>query len=278
MLTPSAYDCALNNQEINMPTSLFDPNATAAVLLKAWRSGELLNLLPAEVKPETLEQGYDAQDELFKLAGGTQAGWKLGVGSPAAMRAAKLSRPLVGQLEGARLHGTGIHLQLPADTPVTIECEIAFVLDRDLPPVIGRTVNAEDIRSTCVTFEVVRSRFIDRKTVGWPSFAADNVGFEALVVGKSICEGIDLHAMRELAETAVVNLDGLPRAKGLFGDTATDPLSSLAALYQHAAERGVTLRAGHLVSTGAMCEPFDIKGPGHVLSVSYFNKELTFSL
>ncbi|WP_233270177.1 hypothetical protein [Stutzerimonas stutzeri] len=87
-----------------MPTSLFDQHATAAVLLKAWRSGELLTLLPAELKPETLEQGYDAQDELFKLAGGTQAGWKLGVGSPAAMRAAKLSRPLVGQLERARLH------------------------------------------------------------------------------------------------------------------------------------------------------------------------------
>ena len=247
-------------------------------MLKAWRSGELLTLLPAELKPATLDQGYDAQDELFKLAGGTQAGWKLGVGSPAAMRAAKLSRPLVGQLERARLHESGIHLQLPADTPVTIECEIAFVLDRDLPPVIGRTVNPEDIRSTCVTFEVVRSRFTDRKTVGWPSFAADNVGFEALVVGKSICEGIDLHAMRELVETAVVNLDGVPRAKGLFGETATDPLSSLAALYQHAAERGVTLRAGHLASTGAMCEPFDIKGPGHVLSVSYFNNELTFSM
>lgn len=261
-----------------MHSSSFDPIATASVLLTTWRSGELLNQLPAEIKPTTLEQGYDAQDEFFKLAGGARAGWKLGVGSPGAMRAAKLSRPLVGQLERARLHGSGIHLHLPADTSVTIECEIAFVLDRDLPPLIGRTVAPEDIRSTCVTFEVVRSRFTDRKTVGWPSFAADNVGFEALVVGKSICEGIDLHAMRELAETAIVKLDGVPKAKGLFGETATDPLSSLAALYQHAAERGVTLRAGELISTGAMCEPFDIKGTGHVLSVSYFNKELTFSL
>jgi len=261
-----------------MQTTRFDPVATASVLLKVWRSGELLNMLPTEVKPQTLEQGYDAQDELFKAAGGVRAGWKLGVGSPGAMRAAKLSRPLVGQLEKARLHGSGIHLQLPADASVTVECEIAFVLDRDLPPLAGRTVDPEDIRSTCVTFEVLRSRFTDRKTVGWPSYAADNVGFEALVVGKSICEGLDLQMMRELAETAVVNLDGVPKAKGLFGDSATHPLSSLAALYQHAAERGVTLRAGDLVSTGAMCAPIDIKGAGHVLSVSYFNQELTFSL
>ncbi|CAI8924501.1 hypothetical protein EMIT0P258_50047 [Pseudomonas sp. IT-P258] len=39
------------------------------------------------------------------------------------------------------------------------------------------------------------------------------MGFEALVVGKSICEGVDLQVMRELAETAVVNLDGVPMQK-----------------------------------------------------------------
>lgn len=78
---------------------------------------------------------------------------------------------------------------------------------------IGRAVDIKDIRSTCLTFEIVRLRFTNRKTVGWPSFAADNVGFEALVVGKSICEGVDLQVMRELAETAVVNLDGVPMQK-----------------------------------------------------------------
>lgn len=261
-----------------MGTNVFDPFVTAATLAKAWRSGELMTALPAGTKPQTLEQGYAAQDELFKLSGGKRAGWKLGVGSPAAMRAANLTGPLVGQLDRARLHASGIHLSLPADTPVTIECEIAFVLDRDLPPLAGRAVDPDDIRTTCVTFEVVRSRFIDRKVVGWPSFAADNVGFEALVVGKPICEGIDSLALRELTQAAVVYLNGAPRAKGLFGDAATDPLASLAALYQHAAERGETLRAGDIVSTGAMCEPFDLNGAGHVLSVSYFNKTLTFSL
>jgi 2-keto-4-pentenoate hydratase len=154
----------------------FDPSATASILAQAWSSGDLLTALAAGNKPETLEQGYAAQDHLFQLAGGTRAGWKLGVGSPAAMRGANLSRPLVGQLERARLHSSGVQLSLPAYTPVTIECEIAFVLDRDLPPLPGRKIDAADIRSTCVTFEVVRSRFVDRKTVGWPSFTADNVG------------------------------------------------------------------------------------------------------
>ncbi|EPJ89239.1 MAG: fumarylacetoacetate hydrolase family protein [Pseudomonas sp.] len=261
-----------------METIFFDPAATASVLAKAWISGALMSALPLGVKPETLEHGYDAQDAFFKLAGGKRVGWKLGVGSPAAMRSGGLTRPLIGQLQRSRVHASGVHLNLPADSPVTIECEIAFVLDRDLPPLANRQVDAEDIRTTCVTFEVVRSRFVDRKVVGWPSFAADNVGFEALVVGKSIGEGLDLAALRELAETTVVHLNGEPKAKGLFGDAATDPLASLAALYAHAAERGETLRAGDIVSTGAMCAPFDIQGKGHVLSVTYFGKTLTFSI
>lgn len=261
-----------------MQTTTFDPTATASALLTAWRSGELLDALPAAIKPQTLEQGYAAQDELLKATEGKRIGWKLGVGSPAAMRAGNLLRPLVGQLEQFRCHRSGVHLHMPAPTQVTIECEIAFILDRDLPPLAGRKIEPQDIRSTCVTFEIVRSRFRDRKTVGWPSFVADNVGFEALVIGEAACVGLDKRILRELAQTAVVHLDGVPKAKGLFDETATDPLNSLNALYQHAAEQEETLRAGDIISTGAMCQPFDIVGAGHELSVNYFGKELKFSL
>ncbi len=260
-----------------MPTA-FNPGAAASLLLAAWRSGELLTALPAADKPVDLAQGYAAQDALFALAGGERGGWKLGVGSPAGMRAAGLDRALVGQLDRSRCHPSGVHLRMPAPTALTIECEIAFVLDRDLPPQPGRDIDPRDIRSTCLTFEIVRSRFTDRKTVGWPSFAADNVGFEALVVGEPACTGLDEEVLRQLATTAVVCLDGQPKAEGLFGDTATDPLVSLCALYQHAAERGVTLRAGDIVSTGAMCQPFDIQGVDHQVKVSYLGRTLAFSL
>lgn len=261
-----------------MQTTVIDPSAAASTLLRAWQSGELLDALPTGQKPETLGQGYDIQEQMFVGSGGVRGGWKLGVGSPAALKGANLTRALAGQLDRARLHRSGAHLRLPAYTPVTIECEIAFVLDRDLPPLPGRKVESADIRSTCVTFEVVRSRFVNRKTVGWPSFAADNVGFEALIVGEPLYQGLDLDAMRALAETVVVYLDGEPRAKGLFDDTATDPSVSLAALYEHAAERGQTLHAGDVITTGAMCEPFDLTGEGYELSARFFDQELTFSI
>ncbi|AYG45475.1 hydratase [Pseudomonas sp. Leaf58] len=261
-----------------MHTSLFTHQRTAAFLLQHWRSGELLTELPASLKPETLKQGYDSQDQLFAAAAGQRAGWKLGVGSPAGMRAAQLSRPLIGQLEAARCHPGGVHIQLPAVTPVTIECEVAFVLDRDIPPQAGRVPVSEDIRATCVSFEVVRSRFIDRKSVGWPSFVADNVGFEALVVGNSLGAGISVPLLADLAATCEVYVDGEFRARGLSGDAATDPLVSLAHLYAHAAERGQALKAGDIVTTGAMCQPFDLNESGHRITARYFGQELSFSL
>ncbi|MBV6288917.1 2-keto-4-pentenoate hydratase [Pseudomonas aegrilactucae] len=261
-----------------MTLPLFTAQSTAALLLQHWHSGERLQALPAALKPETLSQGYDAQDQLFAAAGGRRVGWKLGVGSPAALRAGRLSRALVGQLDAARCHGSGVHIQLPAPTPVTLECEVAFVLAHDVQPEPGRSPRPEDIRATCVTFEVVRSRFVDRKSVGWPSFVADNVGFEALVIGEHVCAGIDAPLLERLAATAVVGVDGVPRARGLSGDGATDPLASLAALYAHAAERGEVLHAGDIVTTGAMCEPFDLVGTGHRVSVEYFGKELMLTL
>ncbi|MNL63710.1 hypothetical protein D3C87_1878700 [compost metagenome] len=82
-----------------MPTSPFDPAATAELLLDQWRRQTQLEALPEALRPQTLADGYAAQDALFSAAGGVRGGWKLGVGSPAQLRAGNLSRPLIGQLD-----------------------------------------------------------------------------------------------------------------------------------------------------------------------------------
>ncbi|MBB1594143.1 hypothetical protein A9973_08670 [Achromobacter sp. UMC46] len=75
-----------------------------------------------------------------------------------------------------------------------------------------------------------------------------------------------------------MSLDGQVKARAQTGDDATDPLRSLAALYAHAADRNVTLRAGEIVSTGAMCTPFDIVGSGHTLTATYLDQALTLDV
>ena len=47
----------------------FDPAPAASILADAWRSGEQLTELPAEIRPQTLAQGYDIQDRLIGAPG-----------------------------------------------------------------------------------------------------------------------------------------------------------------------------------------------------------------
>lgn len=260
-------------------TSLPIKSLAAALLLHdAWRSGNLLGALPSDLRPQTLSQGYDIQDKVLEHGQGDRCGWKLGVGSSAAMRAGGLSRPLVGQLSRNRCYESGMHLPWQGPLPLTVECEIAFVMGRDLPPLPGRRIEEEDVRATVITFEILRSRFINRKIVGWPSYAADNVGFEALIVGPMACLGCDGKILQELAETTVVSVNGTETSRALKGELATDPLASLLSLYTHAAERGITIRAGEIVSTGALCQPFDLGGAGYTVAARYLDRKLEFSV
>jgi len=261
-----------------MNVTVFSPQGAAHVLLQAERSGALLAALPDTARPADLLQGYDIQDAVIAARGTPRAGWKLGVGSPAQLKANDLHRPLIGQLAAERCHADGAQLRMPSADAVTIECEIAFVLARDIPPEPGRAPSAADVKHACVTLEVVRSRFIDRRAVGWPSFVADSVGFEALVISTPICTGLNVDVLRQVNDSVSVALDGTPRASALFGDAATDPVQSLAALFDHAAERGITLKAGEIVTTGAMCQPFNISGQGHVIHVTYAGGELRAEL
>ena len=250
----------------------FDPKLCAETLANAWRSGSQLSALPPDMRPQTLADGYDAQDCLMARIGDKRAGWKLGVGSPAQLLACGLKRPLIGQVTQSRCHPDGGVIHLPSNEPVTVECEIAFVLARDITPEAPRCVLPGGIASACVTFEIVHSRFVSRRSVGWPSFVADNVGFEALVIGKPLHTDL----IHEINKTVEVQLDGVSVARALAGDDATDPMISLQALIDHAGERQITLREGDIITTGAMCKPFDIEGSEQRVTANYLGQQLSF--
>lgn len=242
--------------------SAFDPHAGAATLDAAWRSGAQLGALPQAQRPSTMADGYALQDALIAAQREAPHGWKLGVGSPAAMRASGLGRPLVGRLLSSRCHPNGSTITLPDDAPVTLEFEIAFVLGRDIEPAEQLASPLAAIGAVRTTFEFVRSRFVDRVVVGWPSFAGDNVGFEALVIGEEVA----FDRIEAITRGVVVTLDGTETAQGLDGDALTDPLASIAALLVHARERGVTLKRGELVTTGAAAKPFDFRGDAELVA------------
>jgi 2-keto-4-pentenoate hydratase len=247
-------------------SAAFDPGPAARLIANAYNTRTLLREVPEAARPKDLSDGYSVQDRIAAdtLAGhgldDSLAGWKLGFGSANAMKGASLARPVVGRLFGSRLYKAGDSVPVPGNSPALIEIEIAFRIARDIAP--GETVARplDVVSGANLVSEIVFSRFLDRKTVGLASFAADSVGFHALVVGQAV----DASAIGAIARSVVASKDGAEVARAATGDDGIDPVAMLGHLMAHARERGLTLRKGDIVTTGTLSRPFEAASPARI--------------
>jgi len=250
----------------------FDPNPAARLLAQVWDGSQQITELPADIRPANIDQGYDVQDRLIDLLGEPVIGWKLGVGSAKLKQQSGVGRSIAGRVLETRRHEPGAAVRLSFAAPVTIEFEIAFVLGEDIDH--GFTGDARNaIAEARVTFELVMARFVDRRAVGWPSFAADDSGFEALIVG----ERLDERRIPELLSSLVVSVDGQEKARASTGDDATDPYGAFTDLVSIARERKMILPKGSIISTGSASMPFAASAPKGEVSASYLGQKLGFS-
>jgi 2-keto-4-pentenoate hydratase len=240
------------------------------MLAQAWREGRQLTELPADIRPATLQQGYAVQEAFIAASGDRVAGWKLGVGSVSAMRTAGTDRPLVGRVLETRRHSSDATVAILCRAPITVEFEIAFVLGRDISPGTAPADPMRAVASTHIAFELVLSRFINRRAVGWPSFVGDNVGFEASILGPQV----DPASIGRGVASVSVLADGEPKARGLTGEDGIDPVQALRYLFDHACDHRITLRAGDVVTAGAVAQPFDIAPGKTELTATFLGKTL----
>jgi 2-keto-4-pentenoate hydratase len=250
----------------------FDPAPAGSLLADAWRSGSQLAELPVEIRPRTLDEGYDVQDCLIEELGGDVVGWKLGVGSPKAKREAGLSRAIAGRVLGAHRYRAGETVRLANASPATVEFEVAFVLARDVAPDEPPPTPAAVIASAHVAVELVLARFVDRRAVGWPSFAADDAGFAALVVG----EAIDVASIPAIAASVRVCAGGKELARRVADEDLIDPLAALGEMLAHARERRIRLPQGTIISTGTLSQPVNVAGPSNDVVARYLDSALPF--
>jgi 2-keto-4-pentenoate hydratase len=253
-------------------TSSFDPNPAARLIANVWHGSHQIAELPQDIRPANIDQGYDVQDRLIDLLGVPVVGWKLGVGSAKLKQQSGVGRSIAGRVLKTRRHDPGAAVRLSFAAPVTIEFEIAFVLGEDIDHQFSRNPRSA-IAETRVTFELVMARFVDRRSVGWPSFAADDSGFEALIVG----ERLDERQIPDLLSSLVVSVDGQEKARAATGDDATDPYGALADLISIVRERKMILPKGSIVSTGSASMPFAVSSPKGEVSASYLGKSLGFT-
>ena len=222
-------------------------NALTTLLLAQRAAGTTLADLPADLVPPTLVDAYAIQSETVAALGPVGA-WKV---TPMPAEGEPFASPILAR----DVHNSGSTLRR-ADLPgLGIEVEVAVTLATDLPAKAGGysagAVRAA-IGSIHVVLEVLASRYRDRKAVPRLAGFADLQSNGAVVVGPAV-------VTPQLPEFGIqamsLALDGM-QVQSTTGDATTENvLAALAWLADHAAARGLPLKAGDVVITGARLGP-----------------------
>lgn len=225
--------------------------AAAAALADARRRGVLLEAVPAELQPGTIAEGYAVQAAFMRQWGGTVAGWKIGATAKPIMDRFRLSEPFVGPFFSADVMASPAR-PLAAEHPhLCIEAEFAFRFARPLPPRTAAYSRAEvlgAVGAVLPAYEVVGPRFDRIMFDAVPTVIADCGLNAAMVFGGEVADwqryDLKQHPVKFL-------VDGEVRVEGSGAAVMGDPLNVLEWAANHLSQRGLTLEAGQIVSTGA---------------------------
>lgn len=180
---------------------------------------------------------------------GPRVGYKIGLTSQRMQQMCSIDHPVAGVVLADRLAKSGAQWRLSSLVRLGIEFEICVRLGRSLPPRAkpwSLDEVAEAVGAVCPAFEV-----IDDRNSPYPldmlSLVADNAWNEGIVQGEYVSAWPDLAAAR-----GVVELNGEVIDQGHGRDVLGHPFEPLRWLANHLSERGETLHAGEIVSTGSL--------------------------
>lgn len=191
------------------------------------------------------------QAEVTRALGESVGGWKVGIGGDGIPFAAPLySSALVAS-----------PARVPLGGYVLIEMEIAFRLQRDLPPGdYARDAILAACDQVVAGIEVLRGRFGEPPAVPFLAFLADNGANLAYVTGGATgaLRTLDLTALPcRLAIGGKVVHDGV-------GHPLRDPIEPIRRYLAKSNDRLGGLRAGQIVTTGSLNTPVRVEAPTRV--------------
>lgn len=238
----------------------------AQLLHAARRDALLLDALPPEFAPRSLEDAYAIQARVVRLAASPVVGWFLGCTNPEVQRQLGIRGPYYGALLEDAVHAGPATVRVPGRLPAVLEVEFAFRLGADLParaePYRDDEVAAA-VASVHPAIEVVIAHF--REWVSQPvwSLIADNGTDGALVYGPATADwrGVDLATL-----PVTLSVNGHEARRGSGGRIAGGPLSALAWLTNARAASGEGLKAGHIHNTGTCTSLYFAKQGDHAVA------------
>lgn len=224
-------------------------NAEAAALLIATRRGrQRIARLPEACRPVDVAAGYALQSKV--VAGlGEVGGYKIGAGGPD-------ETPLYAPILTHEIHPSGVSLSLAAFPGALIEAEIAFRLRCDLPHRDAAYDLAEVAAAveTLPALEIFGSRYLDPGAVSEGENLADCLANAGLIVGQPFTPPRSGHdASRDIASWNIdLVIDGKTGSVRAARHPVGDPLRLVVWLANHLRGSGDGLRAGQVVTTGAL--------------------------
>lgn len=235
----------------------------AATRLKDARvEKRLLDDLPEDCRPRTIDEAYAIQDRLVDMLGDSVGGWFLGCTNVAIQQQLGLNEPYYARLLESSVQESPSSLRPPKELSAVLELELAFRLSKDIPPKRGEYTENEIpsfIASVHPAIEVVIGHFRDWTHKDIYSVIADNGTDGVLVHGEGVTEWQSLN----LNEVPIkLSVNGNVVREGTGGNVLDGPLSAMTWLANHC-DRSPGLRAGHINNMGS-CTPMYFAQPGDV--------------
>lgn len=219
--------------------------------MSARRNGLPLERYPGAA-PKDLAAAYAIQDQAIEMWPDEMGGWKIGL-VPPLHRAAFGAERIAGPIFKTQIQLAGDDIEVPVIPGgfAAAEAEFVIVLARDGPGET-RTWTPEEAAiyagSMHIGVEIAGSPFAGINDLG-PAVTASDFGNNAgLIIGPAIANWRALPLERLRAQTFI---DDASVGEGSAALIPSGPLAAVAFIIEHCAQRGIRLRAGQAISTGA---------------------------
>lgn len=215
--------------------------------------GRALPVFPGEL-PATMEEGYQLQDRSISIWPDTVAGWKIGLVPPdfrAQIGAERLVGPIFSKLIVRDEPGRRHKMPVFAGGFAAIEAEFVFELRRDFPASVEidtRLVH-DLVGDLHIGVEIASSPFRGINDLGPLCVISDFGNNHGLVVGPKIenWSSLDWSDI-----PAAVTIDGQVAGEANAAAIPGGPTGAVRFILQLMRDRGVSMPAGTLISTGAV--------------------------
>jgi 2-keto-4-pentenoate hydratase len=253
----------------NLSVEEHEPIAQA--FYEAYRDGEPI-APPRDRWELSIADGYEIASRVIdrRLERGEEgglAGYKIGFTSAAVREDLAVEEPAFGRLLDRTVSSAAVDSS--EFIAPRIEPEITFVLGERPYDSLADGDALDAVRAIVPAIEIV-----DCRIRGWdftpPEAIADNALAAALLVGEERSpSGLDGgHGPDLTREQVAVEIDGQRVAAGTGAAVLGHPVRALTWLADALAERGETLEAGDLVSTGSITRPIPIE-PGQRVTARF---------